>query len=219
MSAITIVLGSKSVSSWSLRPWLALKHTGRPFEEIVIPLRRPDTADRIRAHSPTGKVPALRHGPVTVWESLAICEYLAETFPDAGLWPEDAHARAVARAVSSEMHAGFVALRTNMPMLLTERHPGDGRTPEVEADIARITTLWRETRARFGTGGPFLFGRFSIADAMFAPVVTRFETYGVALDPAGRAYADAVLALPAMREWTEAARTEPFPIAYADLLP
>lgn len=210
MPSLTIVLGNKAYSSWSLRPWLALKQTGEPFEEVVIPLRQPDTKERILAHSPAGKVPVLRHGDRVVWDSLAIGEYLAETFPAAGLWPDDAHARAVARSVSAEMHAGFAPLRTHMAMNLKERLPGTGRTPEVDADIARIVALWTDARARFGRGGLFLFGRFSIADAMYAPVVTRFDTYGVELPPAARAYADAVLDLPAMREWTAAAKAEPW---------
>ncbi|HEY0837440.1 MAG TPA: glutathione S-transferase family protein [Azospirillum sp.] len=208
MSDLTLVLGNRAYSSWSLRPWLMLKRTGRPFAEVVIPLRRPDSKARILAHSPSGRVPLLKHGGRTVWDSLAIGEYLAETFPDAALWPADAHARAVARSVSAEMHSGFAALRTAMPMDLKGTYPGLGRTPECAADIARVTALWNDARTRFGAEGPFLFGRFSIADAMYAPVVTRFQTYGVELDSISRAYADAVLDLPAMREWYAAARDE-----------
>ena len=214
MDDVTLVIGNKAYSSWSLRAWLALTHVGVPFREVVVPLRQPDSTARILVHSSSGKVPALRHGGRTVWDSLAICEYLAETFPAARLWPDDPHARAVARAVSAEMHSGFVALRTNMPMDLKETHPGAGRTAECLADIARITALWRDVRGRFGQDGPFLFGRFSIADCMYAPVATRFETYAVELDPVCRAYADAVLALPALRAWTEAARAEPWTIAF-----
>lgn len=214
MTDLTLVIGNKAFSSWSLRPWLALRHSGLPFEEIVIPLRQPDTAARIAEHSPSGRVPCLRHGARTgdrvVWDSLAICEYLAETFPEAALWPDDAHARAVARSVSAEMHGGFMALRTHMSMDLKAMRPGVGRNPESEADIARVTTLWRTARERFGADGPFLFGRFSIADAMYAPVVTRFITYGVALDDIGRAYAEAIMALPAMKEWVAAAKAEPW---------
>jgi glutathione S-transferase len=208
MSDLTLVLGNKAYSSWSLRPWLMLKHVGVPFTEVVIPLRRPDSKARILEHSPSGKVPLLKHGERTVWDSLAIGEYLAESFPGAALWPADAHARAVARSVSAEMHSGFVALRTAMPMDLKGTYPQMGRTPECTADIARVTALWADARARFGTEGPFLFGRFSIADAMFAPVVTRLRTYAVELDPVSHAYADAVLALPAMQEWYAAARNE-----------
>lgn len=214
-AALTLIIGNKAYSSWSLRPWLALKQTGQPFEETVIPLRQPDTRARIGAVSPSGTVPVLIDrgaggADVVVWDSLAVCEYVAERFPAARLWPDEAHARAVARSVAAEMHAGFAPLRTHMSMNLKERLPGTGRTPEVEANIARITALWTDARARFGGGGDFLFGRFSIADAMFAPVVTRFDTYGVDLPPVARAYADAVLALPAMREWTAAARAEPW---------
>ncbi|HYH21551.1 MAG TPA: glutathione S-transferase family protein [Azospirillum sp.] len=208
MSDLMLVLGNKAYSSWSLRPWLALKHTGVPFAEVVIPLRRPDSTARILEHSPTGRVPLLKHGERTVWDSLAICEYLAETFPDATLWPADTDARAVARSVSAEMHSGFVGLRTAMPMDLKGTYPDLGRTPDCTADVARVTALWTDARTRFGAEGPFLFGRFSIADAMFAPVVTRLRTYAVDLDPVSRAYADAVLALPAMREWYAAARNE-----------
>ena len=212
---LTLVIGNKAYSSWSLRPWLALKHTGRPFREILVPLRRPDTRARILEHSPSGRVPCLKDGGRVIWDSLAICEYLAERFPDAALWPGDAEARALARAVSAEMHSGFAALRTHMSMDLKAAHPGEGRTPETEADIARIAALWRGMRERFGQGGDFLFGRFSIADAMYAPVVTRFVTYGVALDAVGQAYVEAVQALPAMREWTAAALAEPSEIPAA----
>ena len=215
MSDLTLVIGNKAFSSWSLRPWLALKRTGQPFGEIVIPLREPGTAARIREHSPTGRVPCLRHGDRVIWDSLAICEYLAETFPGAALWPADAHARAVARSVSAEMHSGFAALRTHMSMDLKAFRPGVGRNAGSEADIARIFALWRDTRARFGAGGPFLFGDFSIADAMYAPVVTRFLTYGVEMDGLCGVYAQAVMDLPAMKEWVDAAKAEPWDI-FAD---
>ena len=208
MADLTLVIGNKAYSSWSLRPWLALRHIGVPFAEVLVPLRQPDSRARILEHSPTGKVPLLRHGERAIWDSLAICEYLAETFPDARLWPDDAYARAVARSVSAEMHSGFVSLRTTMPMDLKRRVPGKGRSEETLADIARIKDIWRDARARFGGAGPYLFGRFSIADCLYAPVVTRFETYGVDLDPVCRAYADTIFALPALREWTEAARAE-----------
>lgn len=208
MSDLSLVIGTRAWSSWSLRPWLGLKHTGCAFDEVLFPLRQPNQKARLLQHSPTGKVPVLKHGAVTIWDSLAILEYVAELFPDAGLWPEDRTARALARSVSAEMHSGFVALRTNMPMDLLNRFPEQGRTPETLEDIARITALWSEMRSRFGAGGAFLFGRFSIADCMFAPVVTRFVTYEVDLDPVCRAYVDAVLALPAMAEWTDKARAE-----------
>ncbi|MBF0128622.1 MAG: glutathione S-transferase family protein [Alphaproteobacteria bacterium] len=208
MTDMTLVIGDRNISSWSLRPWLALKMAGAAFSEETIHLRRPETKAEIALHSPSGKVPLLRHGTLTVWESLSICEYAAEIFPDAGLWPEDRAARAVARAVSCEMHAGFSSLRQNMPMDVRSRKPGEGMTPEVAHDIARITSLWSDCHARFGGGGRFLFGHFTIADAMYAPVVTRFATYGVALDPFPTAYVEAIQSLPAMQEWAAKAISE-----------
>lgn len=208
MSELTLVVADKTYSSWSLRPYLLLAHAGLPFAEVLVRIRQPDSKARILEHSPSGKVPLLKHGDLRIWDSLAIAEYVAELAPAAGLWPADAAARAVARAVSAEMHSGFVALRTSMPMDLRNRFPGQGRTPETLADIARIQEIWRTCRETYGAGGPFLFGAFTIADAMYAPVVTRFETYGVDLDPVCRAYADAVLELPAMRAWTAAAQAE-----------
>ncbi|WP_224242963.1 glutathione S-transferase family protein [Hyalangium gracile] len=209
MSELTLIVGSKNHSSWSLRPYLALAHTGQPFREVVVQLDEPDTSAKIAQHSPSGRVPALRHGALTLWDSLAICEYLAETFPLAQLWPWDKEARAVARSVTAEMHSSFSALRQNMPMNILARKPGQGRAPGVAEDIARIQALWNDCRSRFGQGGPFLFGAFSIADAFYAPVVTRFVTYDVELDAVGQAYRDAVLALPALKACTEAARSEP----------
>jgi glutathione S-transferase len=219
MAEFTVILGNKNYSSWSMRPWLALKRTGAVFEEIVIPLDRPDTQARIRAHSPSGKVPVLKHGGIVIWESLAICEYLAELFPKARLWPEDRAARALARAVSHEMHGGFASLRAAMPVNIRASFPGKEMAPEAKADIDRVVSLWTDMRARFGTGGDFLFGAFTIADAMFAPVVTRFRTYGVALPAAARAYADAVWTLPALQEWVAAARAEKEAIAKYDARP
>jgi glutathione S-transferase len=209
MSELTLVVGSKNYSSWSLRPYLALAHTGQPFNEVVIALDEPDTAAKIAQHSPSGKVPLLRHGALAIWDSLAICEYLAETFPQAKLWPEDKQARAIARSVVAEMHSSFSNLRQNMTMDIRSRKPGKGRAPGVAEDIARIQAIWNDCRSRFGQGGPFLFGHFSIADAFYAPVVTRFVTYDVELDAVGQAYRDAVLALPSLKTWTEAALKEP----------
>ena len=208
MPELTLVIGTKAYSSWSLRPWLAMAHTGIEFGEIVIALRRPDTTANILLHSAAGTVPILKTPQNTIWDSLAICEYVAETFPDRRLWPEDAAARAVARSVSAEMHAGFADLRACLPMNLLEREPGRGRTPACEADIARVLQLWRDVRARFGGDGPFLFGSFTIADAMYAPVCTRFDSYAVPLDPASQAYVDTILGLPAMQNWYAAARAE-----------
>jgi glutathione S-transferase len=209
MSELTLIVGSKNYSSWSLRPYLALAHTGQPFNEVVIALDQPDTAANIARYSPSGRVPALRHGTISIWDSLAICEYLAETFPQARLWPQEREARAVARSVVAEMHSGFSNLRQNMTMDIRARKPGQGRAPGVAEDIARIQALWNDCRARFGQGGPFLFGHFSIADAFYAPVVTRFVTYEVELDAVSRAYRDTVLELPALKTWTEAALKEP----------
>jgi glutathione S-transferase len=205
---LTLVIGNKNYSSWSLRAWLSLRQTRIDFEEIRIPLYGPDSKQQVLRYSPSGKVPALIDGDVTVWESLAIGEYLAERFPDRRLWPEGPSARALARAVSCEMHAGFVALRTHMSMNCRKRLPGKGRAPGVQDDIDRVCAIWRECRTKFGAGGPFLFGAFSVADAMFAPVVLRFDTYAVPLDTLNRDYADAVLALPAVRTWINDARAE-----------
>jgi glutathione S-transferase len=211
LSGPTLVIGNRNYSSWSLRPWLAMKVAGLAFTEHRIPLYASGSKEAILAFSPAGKVPCLvveRAGqaPLRVWDSLAICEYLAEGHP--ALWPQEPAARAMARSVSAEMHAGFASLRTHMSMNIRKRYPGKGRTPEVLADIARIVSLWSACRATHGEGGPFLFGRFSIADAMYAPVVLRFRTYEVELPADCRAYADAVLALPALQEWMAAAGAE-----------
>lgn len=216
MSDLSIVIGNKNYSSWSLRPWLALKKTGQPFREELIVLRQPDTKQRILAHSAAGKVPVLRHGAILVWESLAICEYLAETFPAAKLWPAAADARAHARAISGEMHAGFADLRKNLPMDIVRDRSSVSRAHLVQNEIDRIQQIWNEARNRFGAkaGGDFLYGDFTIADAMFAPVVTRFRTYGVALDELCQRYMQAVLTWPGFKEWEAAARAEPQAIEF-----
>jgi glutathione S-transferase len=216
MAEYTIYLGNKNYSSWSLRPWLALKQTGAAFDEEVIPLSEAATRSTVLRFSPSGRVPALKHNELTVWDSLAICEYLAETFPAAKLWPDDNAARAVARAVSGEMHSGFAALRDHLPMNMRSSFPNRGVTPEVQADINRITAIWRDCRKRFGAGGAFLFGAFTIADAMYAPVVSRFRTYKIELEAEAQAYADAVWALPALQEWLTAAKNEPMIIESAE---
>jgi glutathione S-transferase len=203
---LALVIGNKNYSSWSMRPWLAMKQTGIPFVEHRIALYRADSKRRVLEHSPSGKVPVLKDGTTTVWDSLAILEYLAEKFPDRRLWPEGAATRARSRSMSAEMHSGFVALRTRMPMNLRNSYPGRGLTPEVEADIARIVSLWTDSRAM--ASGPFLFGDFCIADAMFAPVATRFVTYGVKLPPVCQRYVDTLIALPAMQLWYADARAE-----------
>jgi glutathione S-transferase len=216
MADITIYLGNKNYSSWSLRPWLALKQTGAAFTEELIPLSEAATRSTILRYSPSGRVPALKHNGLTVWDSLAICEYLAEAFPKVHLWPKDKAARAVARAVSAEMHSGFAALRNHLPMNMRSSFPNRGVTPDVQADINRVTAIWRDCRKRFGEGGPFLFGGFSNADAMYAPVVSRFRTYKVELEAEAQAYTDAVWALPALQEWLTAAKNEPMIIENAE---
>jgi glutathione S-transferase len=212
MSDLTIVLGNKNYSSWSLRPWLALKQTGAAFEEVVVPLDQAQTREEIMRHSPSGKVPALIHGTLTVWDSLAICEYLAELFPAAGLWPADPTARAVARSAAAEMHSGFLPVRQHLPMIVRRQYPPRPLAPEVQDGVNRIQAIWLDCRTRFGTkaDGPFLFGAFTNADAMFAPVVSRFRTYQIDLTTDAAAYVKAVWAWPAMQEWAEAARREPW---------
>jgi glutathione S-transferase len=216
MASFKIIIGNKNYSTWSLRPWLALKHVGVPFEEITIPLYEAGTQARIREVSPSGKIPALIHDGVTVWESLAICEYLAELFPEARLWPEDRPLRAHARSLSAEMHSGFQVLREHLGMSIRASRPRDWFPPDVRREIARIIAMWQEARTRYGAGGPFLFGHFTIADAMLAPVAFRFRTYGVKPEGEARAYLETMLALPAMRQWEEAARSEPHAIPKFD---
>ena len=208
-----LIIGNKNYSSWSLRGWLAMALTQAPFEERLMPIHENDWDREIAALSPTRKVPVLVDGEQTIWESLAIIEYLAERYPESGLWPADATARAAARSVAAEMHAGFTALRSSMPMNLRKALPGKGRGPGVAADIDRISTLWRDCRGRFGDGGPFLFGAFSGADCMYAPVATRLDTYGVNLDNTCRAYVDAILHWPDFVRWRTAALDETWIIA------
>jgi glutathione S-transferase len=207
MTDLTLIIGNKNYSSWSLRPWLAMKQAGIDFAEIRIALDTPTTYQDIRRYSPAGKVPILLHHQLTVWESLAICEYVAECFAPF-LWPEDRVARAMARSISAEMHSGFVNLRQNMPMDCRARQCVIGINPALQADIDRIISIWCECRQQFGTDGDFLFGQFSIADAMFAPAVSRFITYGVQLNSVAQAYATAILELPAMQAWVVAASCE-----------
>ena len=210
-SRYTLYIGDKNLSSWSLRPWLAMKVAGIAFDEVVIPLHRPETKARIRPLSPSGKVPALKiedgGRSFTVWDSLAICETLAERHPEAQLWPGNAADRAHARSIVAEMHSGFADLRRTLSMEIAARHPTPALDDQVQADIARIVAIWSGALAGRGDGG-FLFGGFSIADAFFAPVVTRFETYGIPLPAVPQAYTQRVLALPAMHEWLKGARAE-----------
>jgi glutathione S-transferase len=208
--ALALIVGNKNYSSWSLRPWLAMKVAGIAFEETVISLEAADFKATVRKYSPAGKVPILVDGDVRVWESTAILEYLAEKFPQARLWPESPQARAHARAISAEMHAGFLPLRRECPMNFWRPVMARARTPDVQADVERIDTMWAECRARFGQGAPFLFGAFGAADAMYAPVVSRFHTYAVEVGAAAQAYMQAVMALPAWTEWRRAALREPW---------
>ncbi len=211
--ALTLVIGNKNYSSWSLRPWIAMKGTGIAFSEIVIPIYEPGSKDRILQHSPAGKVPVLIDGDVRVWESLAILDYLAEAFPQAGLWPADRAARAHARAVSAEMHSGFVPLRRHCPMNMWRPVKARELPPDVADNVRRIDALWTDCRTRFGKAGPFLFGAFGAADAMYAPVVSRLHTYAVAVSPVARAYMQAVMGLPAWGEWRAEAVKEQWVLA------
>lgn len=203
-----LVIGNKNYSSWSLRPWLLLRHAGIAFEEVPLRLFTKDFGAEIARYSPAGKVPVLIDGDVTVWDSLSISEYVAERFPEKSLWPADAGDRATARSVCAEMHSGFGNLRSQMPMNSTAVLPGIGWNVAVQRDVDRIATIWSDLRARHGANGPFLFGEFSVADAFYAPVVSRFATYGVHLPEAAKLYADFILALPAMQEWVAGAREE-----------
>ncbi len=212
MSMPTLVIGNRNYSSWSMRPWFGMKATGIDFEEVVIPLFEDGSSERIRKYSPTGKVPVLVHDGLTIWDSLAILEYAAETWPEAGLLPADRAARAVCRSLCAEMHSGFTGLRSTMSMNVRRRVDGFVPTPEAVAEVARLTGQWGDCRARFGADGPFLFGSFTMADAMYAPVATRLRTYGVSVDAASQAYMDALFALPAFTAWEHLADEETWTI-------
>jgi glutathione S-transferase len=206
-AGLKLVIANKNYSSWSMRPWVVLKAFGIPFEEVRIALGQPDTSLRIAEYSHAGRLPVLISGATTVWDSLAICEYLAEQFPDKALWPEDVRARAMARSICAEMHSGFTGLRTSMWMNIRASFPGKGRTPESQSDISRICELWETCLEGAGQHG-FLFGEFSIADAYFAPVVMRFRTYSVWVPPMLQAYMDRVVAHPAVAQWMREALAE-----------
>jgi glutathione S-transferase len=214
--ALHLVIGNKNYSSWSFRPWLAMKVAGIAFEETVISLEAKDFKARVMAVSGAGKVPVLIDGESRIWESLAILEYLAEKFPAAALWPKDERARAHARAIAAEMHAGFMPLRRLLPMNVWRpvkpRALDDG-----SKTVARIDAIWRDCRARSGAGGPFLFGAFGAADAMYAPVVWRFHTYAVEVSDAAREYMRAMMTLPAWSEWRDAARREPWVLEHDEV--
>ena len=208
-----LVIGNKAWSSWSLRPWLAMRRLGLPFEEISVRLRLPQSKAEILKHSPSGLVPTLIDGDVAIWDSLAILEYLGEQHPEAQMWPADRVARAMARSVAAEMHSGFGSLRQHCPMDLFARTPQATLPAEAETDIRRIVRLWRDCRARFGAAGPFLFSDFSGADAVYAPVASRFRTYVPDLarygdDGTAQAYVATIFAMPEMGTWAEGAREE-----------
>lgn len=215
---LKLITADKNYSSWSMRPWILMTQAGIAFEETVIWLREPDTRANIARYSPSGTVPVLIDGDLVVHDSLAICEYLAEKFPEKKLWPRDAAQRARARSISAEMHSSFTSLRGAMPMNIRNRYPGRGMSDEVAADVARLSRMWGECLAR--SGGPYLFGSFGIADAMYAPVVFRTQTYGVALTGAALQYRDTMLATPALVKLAELAAAEPHPLAsYDDIYP
>ena len=214
---LRLIIGNKNYSSWSFRPWLAMKGAGIAFEETLIPLNAPDFKALLEAVSGAGKVPVLIDCDTHVWESLAILEYLAEKFPAAGLWPREPQARAHARAIASEMHAGFGALRRDLPMNIWRPVKVRPLEPATAADAARIDAIWSECRTRFGAGGPYLYGMFGAADAMYAPVVWRFHTYGVEVSAVARAYMNALMAMPAWIEWREAARREPWVLPHDEI--
>ena len=218
MNRPVLVIGNKNYSSWSLRPWLLLRHFGVDFEEIRLLLDTPGFAAEVLRHSPTGKVPALHDGEVAVWDSLAICEYANERWLDGRGWPADLRQRALARAAAAEMHSGFTALRTQLPMNSRRRPDGYRWDAAAQHDIDRVQALWRQLRHDHGAGGDFLFGRFGIVDAMFAPVAVRFDGYGVAVDDTAAAYLQALFALPAMHEWRQAAAQESEHVAATDAL-
>ena len=211
MEPLTLVIGNKNYSSWSLRAWLLLKHAGLRFDEILIPLDRPETREQIDRHSPSGRVPVLCHGELRVWDSLAICEYVAELTGKG--WPQERAARAVARAVCAEMHGGFTTLRSLWPMNARARNRRTAVTAALEADVERIDQIWNDCRGRFGGGRPWLFGEYTVADAMYAPVVLRFNTYGAGISQTARRYMASVLEDGALQEWLQAAKLEPWTIA------
>jgi glutathione S-transferase len=208
MPALKLVIGNKNYSSWSLRPWLLLTHAAIPFEEVQLKFSDDGNVIGVERWSPTRKVPVLWIDDQPVWDSLAICETVAEMFPEKQLWPAPAVARRMARSISAEMHSGFADLRKAMPLNIRSSYPGKGQTPGALRDIGRVVSLWESCRERFGAGGDLLFGDFSCADAMFAPVALRFAAYAVALSPVAQRYAEAVRALPAMQQWCAAARAE-----------
>lgn len=219
MADLHITLGNKRYSSWSMRPWLALKATGLPFTEQVYCLGSDEMNNWLATNSPNRKVPLLQHGDLKIWDSLAIIEYLAELAPEAGLWPKDREARAIARSVSAEMHSGFQPLRQHLGMNVARTYPGFAVPADAQADIDRVQALWAGCLRKYGANGdgPFLFGSFSAADCMYAPVVTRFVTYDVKLTPECQAYVDAMLAQPFVAEWIASGQAEPWVVEKYEL--
>jgi glutathione S-transferase len=203
-----LVIGNKNYSSWSRRAWLLLREAGVPFEEEILGFNEPDFAERVRRYSPAGRVPVLCDGNIVVWDSLAIAEYVAEKFPEKKLWPEGRAARALARSICAEMHAGFAHLRNRLPMNCEASLPIGMFEVAVQRDIDRVLEIWGDARARHGSEGPFLFGRFTVADAYFAPIVWRFTTYDVPLPTPARAYVETMRGLASMKDWLASARAE-----------
>ena len=216
MTALKLLIANKSYSSWSMRPWLLLEQFGIPFEEIVVPLDEPDSKARMRAINPAGKAPALVDGDLTVWDSLAICEYVAEQFPQHAIWPRAKEARAMARSIAAEMHSSFQSLRQQCPMVVHRQRAAIDFSAETLADIARIEAIWRDAREKFGQGGPFLFGAFSAADAMYAPIVVRFATFDAPVADASRAYMAAIEGTPGWAKWMKGAAAERWRIPRLD---
>lgn len=208
MSKLHLVIGNKNYSSWSLRPWIAMTMANLPFHETVVPLDTPEFKTEIAKHSGAGRVPVLHHGKMAIWDSLAILEYLADAFPQKDLWPKAQAARAMARSISSEMHSGFTALRNACPMNIRRQKRTVIMEPPVKKDVARIEEIWRTARGKYGKSGKFLFGRFCNADAMFAPVVSRFDTYDIRVGDEAREYMGNVMATEAFNIWKDAALKE-----------
>ena len=211
MAPLTLVIGNKNYSTWSLRAWLFMKHAGVEFQEILVPLDNPETHEQLERYGPSGRVPVLRQGTLCVWDSLAICEYIAELSGRG--WPQAREARAVARSVCAEMHSGFTTLRSLWPMNARARNRRTAVTAALAADVERIDEIWNDCRSRFGSGGPWLFGDYSVADAMYAPAVLRFNTYGAHISQTARWYMASVLEDAALQEWLQGARQEPWTIA------
>jgi glutathione S-transferase len=212
-----LILGNRKYSSWSLRPWIAMKQIGLAFDEVIIPMNMPNTRAEMLKHSPTGLVPTLIDGDITIFETIAILEYLNDKFPDAKLWPKDIAERAHARAISAEMHAGFAALRRDCPMNICRPVKQHIVSPDAAKHAERIDALWTDARKRFGKGGDFLFGHFTNADAMFAPVVNRFHVYDLPRSKTSQTYMHAIMALPAWKEWEKAAQAEPWVISGSEV--